>query len=163
MTSFPAHQARAFNYWLYGTSSLIILTLIAMGSITLSYLKSIQNNKKALIHCYSQQQELIQTKQYLAQLEFNESNRNNSQEVNTSAEAILANLNHLTELLDEDTRLNTFQMNNQNMRIVGQSNSIEQALAFYTKLSESDHFNTLHLVSIRPHEELTEFVINGQV
>ena len=152
-----------FTYWLYGTGSLIILTLIAMGSITLSYLKSIQYNKKALIHCYSQQQELIQTKQYLAQLQSNESNRSNSQEVNTSVDAILANLNHLTQLLDENTRLNTFQMNNQNMHIVGQSNSMTNALAFYTKLSESDHFNTLHLVSIRPHEELTEFIINANI
>lgn len=161
MTSFPFCRSRAFNYWLYGTGSIFILALIVMGGTTFSYLKVIRKNKKALVHCYYQQQEIAQAKQHLAEL--NENKMNSSPKLNTSIAAILANINYITELLGESTRLKTFQMSDNTIHIIGQSNSVEQALVFYNKLSKSHHFDTLHFVSMRPHEELTEFVINGNV
>ncbi len=163
MKTYPVAQSRIFNYWLYGTLGLITVTLISLGSITLFYMLAMKKNKGALARCYIQQQEIAQTKQTLAQLQQQLSNHNQSPNDYGSLPSILSNLGHITNALDDETRLGTFEITNNQLQIVGQSNSINNALAFYTKLSESEQFKQMHLVSLRPNNELIEFIINGQI
>lgn len=162
MKTYPVAQLTTYNYWLYGTAGLIMVTIMSLGCITLSYIISMRQNKTALAHCYAQRQEIEQTKQTLAQLQQKISELTLLHNEQSSLASIVSYLNQITTALDDETRLSTFEISDKQLQIVGQSSSINNALAFYTKLSESEQFKKVQLVSIRPHNELIEFIINGQ-